>query len=175
MTVTGINLPAGGNASLVYRAIATEYAPLAVGNTIDNTATVTGAGRNQPLEAVAVATAVNEPDLRIVKTMTPTTVTENGQLTYTFTIQNFGNREATVADDAVLNDVFDPILNNIAVTYNGQPWATPTNYTYNAANGTFTTAAGQITVPPATYTTDPTTGAVTTTPGIATIMVTGTV
>lgn len=175
LTVSGISVPAGGNASIIYRATTNEYAPLNVGNTVNNTASVTGPGRAEPAEAVATATAVAGPNLEILKTMSPTTVTENGQLTYTFTIQNFGNTPATTTDNVAVTDNFDPILNNIAVTYNGTPWATPANYTYNPGNGAFATVPGLITVPAATYETDPTTGAVTTTPGTATLVVSGTV
>ena len=44
LTVTGLTVPAGGNALLVYEAAVTRYAPLDQEAAITNTATVTGAG-----------------------------------------------------------------------------------------------------------------------------------
>lgn len=74
-------------------------------------------------------------------------VAENGQLTYTFTIQNRGNTAVTAADDVTLRDVFKPILKNITVTYNGTAWSVGTEYTYSETTGEFVSAVGQITVP----------------------------
>ena len=74
----------------------------------------------------------------------------------------------------MIRDTFNPILNNITVTLNGD--AIPaTSYTYDEATGVFATLAGEITVPGATYVTDTATGAVITTPGVAILTVTGTV
>ena len=44
MTVTGLTIPAGGSAVLVYEARVSEYAPLGTAAQINNTVTVTGAG-----------------------------------------------------------------------------------------------------------------------------------
>ena len=44
LTVTGLTVPAGGNALLVYEAAVTRYAPLDQEAAITNTATVTGGG-----------------------------------------------------------------------------------------------------------------------------------
>ena len=74
-----------------------------------------------------------------------------------------------------MTDTFDPILTNLTVSYNGNAWTEPTEYTYNAATGEFATVAGQITVPAATYTQDATTGAWVVNPGVGTLIVTGTV
>ena len=116
----------------------------------------------------------NSAELSISKALSPTTVTENGQITYTFVISNTGNTEATATGNVVVTDTFAPILRNIAVTYNGTAWTEGTNYTYNAATGVFTTLAGQITVPAATFTQN-TDGTFTVTPGTATLVITGTV
>ena len=107
--------------------------------------------------------------------MNPGVVAENGQLTYTFLIENYGNTEASAADNVVITDTFNPILTGISVSYNGMAWAEPANYTYNETNGSFATVAGQITVPAATFTQDAVTGIITTTPGTATVTVTGTI
>lgn len=174
LTVTGLTVPAGGNAVLIYETTATNVAPLATGNSITNTATITGAGLTNPITAQATVETANSADLTISKALSPTTVTENGQITYTFVISNTGNTEATAADNVIVTDTFDPILRNIAVTYNGTAWTEGTNYTYNATTGVFTTLAGQITVPAASFTQN-TDGTFTVTPGTATLVITGTI
>lgn len=173
LTVTGITVPAGGYAQLIYQARVNEFAPLAFGGEITNVATVTSG--NESVSATETITALAAPMLTITKGLTPSTVTENGQLTYTFTIQNYGNTEAVATDDLVVTDTFDPILENISVTYNGAAWTEGNEYNYNEATGLFTTVAGNITVPAATYTQDLNTGEWNVTPGAATVTVTGTV
>lgn len=174
LTVTGLTVPAGGSAVLIYETTATPVAPLATGSSITNTATITGGGLTTPITAQATVETANSADLSISKALSPTTVTENGQITYTFVISNTGNTEATATGNVVVTDMFSPILRNIAVTYNGTAWTEGTNYTYNAATGVFTTLAGQITVPAASFTQN-TDGTFTVTPGTATLVITGTV
>ena len=174
LTVTGINVPAGGTATVLYTVQVNSFAPPAQGSTIQNTATISGGGIT-PLTVTETVTAATDPILSINKSVSPATVTENGQLTYTFVIQNIGNQEAVAGDNVVVTDVFDPALSGVTVTYNGTPWASPANYTYDEGTGTFQTVAGAITVPAATYTQNPTTGAWTVDPGVAVITVTGTV
>lgn len=174
LTVTGLTVPAGGNAVLIYETTATNVAPLATGDSITNTATVSGGGLTNAITAQATVETANSADLSISKALSPTTVTENGQITYTFVISNTGNTEAAATDNVVVTDTFDPILRNIAVTYNGTAWTEGTNYTYNATTGVFTTLAGQITVPAASFTQN-TDGTFTVTPGTATLVITGTV
>ena len=174
LTVTGLTVPAGGSAVLIYETTATPVAPLATGSSITNTATITGGGLTNPITAQATVETANSADLSISKALSPTTVTENGQITYTFVISNTGNTEATATGNVVVTDTFSPILRNIAVTYNGTAWTEGTNYTYNAATGVFTTLAGQITVPAASFTQN-TDGTFTVTPGTATLVITGTV
>ena len=174
LAVSGISIPAAGNAVLVYEADVTSAAPLAAGGTITNTATVTGGGLTAPLTAQAAVSTANAADLSISKALSPTTVTENGQITYTFVISNSGNTEAAAADNVVVTDTFDPILRNIAVTYNGTAWTEGTNYTYNAATGAFASLPGQITVPAAAYTQNAD-GTFAVTPGTATLVITGTI
>ena len=175
LVISGINLPAGGNAILVYEARVNQFAPLPEGSTIDNTATVTGGGLSTPVEASATITAASQPQLTISKSLCPATIAENGQLTYTFVIQNSGSQPATAGDAVIVRDVFDPILEGITVTLDGDVWAEGVNYTYDAATGEFATVAGQITVPAATYAQDPATGLWTIQPGVAVLTVTGTV
>ncbi len=169
-----VTVPAGGNATLVYDVVVNEYASPVSGGTIENTVTVTGDGLASPVTATEVITALDATDLTITKSISPAVVTDNGQLTYTFVIQNSGNVEAVATDDLVLTDTFNPILNPIAVSYNGATWAEGVNYTYDPATGAFATLPGQITVPAAIYTANPD-GTWTVTPGTAVITVVGTV
>lgn len=173
LTITGITVPANGNAIIVYQVRTNNYAPLLSGSTITNTVTITGAGITTPIIAQEVITVTDEPVLTITKGLSPVNIPENGQLTYTFTIANTGNTEAVAADNVVITDVFDPILSNITVTLNGETLP-PTAYTYNEATGVFTTNIGTITVPQATYTQNAD-GTVVITPGVTVLTVTGTI
>lgn len=174
LTITGINVPAGGNALVVYEARANAFAPVEAGGTVTNTVTLTGGGLAEGLTAQETVTVRQEAELVITKALEPAVVSDNGQLTYTFTIQNIGNTAVTAQDDAVMTDTFDPILQDIAVTFNGTTWTAGTDYTYDEATGVFTTVAGQITVP-AGSAVQGTDGVWTVTPGVSTITVTGTV
>lgn len=172
LTITGISVPAGGNVTLIYEAAVTGYAPLGTEATITNTAAATGGG----FSLSDTATVALEPraELSISKALCPVTVTENGQLTYTFVIENAGSVAAGASDNVVLTDTFDPALSGLTVTFNGTAWSEGVNYTYDAATGLFQTLAGQITVPAATYSQN-TDGTWAVTPGTATLRVTGTV
>lgn len=173
LTVTGIDIPAGGTLLVIYEATANGFAPLAPGSVITNTAEMQAGGLT--VADSATVTVGDSVSLTIAKAICPPTVTDNGTLTYTFIIQNTGNSEVVATDDVIVTDTFNPILNPIAVTYNGTEWTEGTEYTYNETTGEFATVAGNITVPAATYTQDPVTGQVTQSPGVAVITVTGTV
>ena len=135
---------------------------------------MTGGGLATPASDTATITAAAEPYLTISKALCPATVTENGQLTYTFVIQNAGNTDAVATDNATVTDTFDPILSGLTVTYNGAVWTEGVDYTYDETTGAFATVPGRITVPAATYTQTPG-GAWIVDPGTATLTVTGTV
>lgn len=170
---SGFNLPAGGNALISYRATVNSFAPPTAGSEIENTATLTATGLSTPVTASATVPVLSAPVLSITKGISPDSVPENGQLTYTLTIINTGSQAAT--EGITVADTFDPILSDITVTYNGTPWAEGVNYTYDEATGVFTTLDGQISVPAATYTRDDATGLWTVNPGSAVIRITGTV
>ena len=111
---------------------------------------------------------------RSLQSVSPVPVSENGELTYTFIIQNTGNTAADEAANVVITDTFNPILSNLSVTLDGV--ALPAgSYTYNEATGEFATVAGSITVPAATYTQDETAGYYVINPGVTTLVVSGTV
>lgn len=173
LTVSDLTVPAGGNAMIIYEVTVNEYAPLAVGSSVINTAIITGGGES--FEVSETITVENAPALTIDKALSPSTVTENGQITYTFTIRNFGNTEAVATDDVIVSDLFDPILSALTVTYNGVALAEGTGYTYNEVTGEFATVAGVITVPAATFTQDAVTGEWLVSPGVSTLTVTGTI
>ena len=175
LTVSGITLPANSNLLLVYTAAVNEFAPLGVGDSIVNTATVTGNGIPTPVTVSETVSPVEAPQLRITKSVEPVPVAENGTLTYSFVISNFGNTAAVATDNVAVSDLFDPILTGITVTLDGVPLAQGTGYTYDEATGQFNTVPGQITVPAATYTQDPTTGVWSVTPGVTVLTVSGTV
>lgn len=172
LVINGINVPAGGDVIIVYKADINEYAPLAAGSQITNTATIAGAGIT-PITAEEVITAVQAPMLTITKSISPVPVTENGTLTYTFLIQNMGNAQVDETVGAIVTDTFNPILSNPVVTFNGTAWTQTTNYTYDETTGVFATNTGQITVPAATYARDPVTNAVVVTPGVSTLVIAG--
>ncbi len=173
--ITGITVPAGGDAVIVYQARANSFANPGADGTIVNTVTVTGGGITAPVTATATVTADAEPSLTITKSISPAQVADNDRVTYTFVIQNSGNEPVVSTDSASIADTFDPILTDLTVTFEGNTWVPGTNYTYDEATGLFTTLPGQITVPAAAYTRDPVTGAYTVSPGVVTLTVTGTI
>lgn len=167
LVISGITVPANGNTTVLYQAVANEFAPPA--GSIVNEVTVSGTITS--LSATETIVADTAAQLSITKSVSPVPVTENGRLTYTFLIQNAGGA-AEATDNIVLTDTFDPILTDIAVLYNG---TAITDYTYDETTGVFSSAPQTITVPAATYTQDPVTGAWTVVPGTALLTVTGTV
>ncbi len=175
LVVTGITVPAGGNAVLVYTADATSFAPPSVDGTIVNTATVSGAGISTPISVSETVTAESGPLLSVIKEISPDAVTANAPLTYTVTVTNSGNGAAETTDNISVSDVFDPVLNITSVTLNGVALTEGVDYTYNESTGEFATVPGRITVDAATFTVDPATGAYTTDPGEAVLIITGTV
>jgi uncharacterized repeat protein (TIGR01451 family) len=173
--VSGISLPGGSDTVLVYQARVNEYANPAAGGSITNTATVTAQGLGTPVTASETVDVNVLPNLSILKSISPSQVVDNDRVTYTFVIQNTGNRAVFATDNAVVSDVFNPLLSALSVTYNGDVWTGGVEYNYDGVSGLFTTVAGEIVVPAATYTQDPVTGAHTLVPSTATLTVTGTI
>ena len=175
LVISGLSVPGGGDAVLVYQARANAFADPALGGTIDNTVAVTGDGLSAPITATETVTAEAAPVLTISKSISPSQVVDNDRVTYTFVIQNSGNQAVVATDNAAITDTFDPILTALSVTFDGVSWTQGVQYNYEETTGLFTTVPGQILVPAATYTQDPVTGEYTVTPGIATLVVTGTI
>ena len=174
LVISGISVPAGGDAVIVYQARANQFASPLTDGTITNTITVSGGGLTAPVTASETVAASVGPDVTITKTISPAQVADNGRGTYTFLIQNTGNEPVVATDDAVITDTFDPILTDLVVTYNGTAWTEGINYTYDPATGLFTTVPSQITVPAASFNQNPD-GSYTVTPGTAVLTVTGTI
>jgi len=172
ITVSDISVPAGGNTTIVYEANINQFAPLNDGGQILNEVTVLGGGIN-PIKATEVVSASLGPALSITKAISPVPVSANGLVTYTFTIRNSGNTPIVATDNAVISDLFNPILSELQVSFNGDNWTEGTNYSYNEQSGLFESVQGQITVPSATYLQNSETGEWTLTPGISTLIVTG--
>ena len=61
LTVTGVTVPAGGSAMLIYTARVNEYAPLGVEDSITNTATITGGGLTSSVTATETLHASPAP------------------------------------------------------------------------------------------------------------------
>ena len=175
LTISGISVPASGTAAVIYAARVNQYAPLSSGSVITNTAEITGNGICTPVTASADISPANTADLAISKSLDPTEIPENGELTYSFIIQNYGNTEAMASDTVIFRDVFEPAIKISSVQFNGTVWSPGTNYSYNETTGEFLSNEGQITVPAAVYTQDPQTGAWGVQPGASTLVISGTV
>ena len=174
LVISGISVPAGSNATVIYAATVNDTAPLAEGSTIVNTVSAAEAGMT-PVVATESVGVRGGAILSIGKAVSPASVAENGRITYTFVISNSGGEQTTTEGNPVITDTFSPILSDIVVTLNGAPIAESTGYTYDETTGLFTTADGLITVPAATFTQDAATGVWSVTPGTVTLTVTGTI
>lgn len=174
LTVTGITVPAGGNAIILYEAIPNAFAPLGANGTVTNTVSVDGAGFTA---FTAAGTTAADPgaDLAITKALNPVIVAEGSPLTYTFTIQNRGSAATAAGDNVAVTDTFNPRLSPITVTLDGVALTEGTDYTYDPDTGAFATVPGRITVPAGTFAQANDTGAYAATPGTSTLVVTGTV
>ena len=170
LTVSGISVPAGGNTTVIYEVTVNSFADPQTGGSITNTVTVSGG--ITPITASETVTATVSPALSITKSIEPVPVTENGRVTYTFLIENTGNTPVVATDNASVSDLFDPILTNLSVSFNGEAWTEGANYAYDETTGQFTTNPGEITLPAATFTQNPD-GSWNVTPGTAILTVSG--
>lgn len=174
LAVTGLHIPANGNVMLIYSADVNEYAPLDTDAEIINTVSVTGTAITEATASETIP-VTSEAELSILKSVTPIPVSENGELTYTFQLQNSGNTPVTEADNLTVTDTFTPTLSNLTVVFNGETMAQGTDYTYDEATGEFASVNGALSIPAATFTQDTATGEWSVTPGSSTLVITGNV
>ena len=80
LTVTGITVPAGGSAAIIYETNVNAFADPAEGGSITNTVTVSGAGL-MGVTASETIVASSAPSLSITKSISPIPVAENGRVT----------------------------------------------------------------------------------------------
>ncbi len=171
LVITNFTVPANGSVTFLYETETNEYTPLEPNSTITNTAELTG-----NLTAVTASETIDvsaQPELSILKSISPIPVMENGTVTYTFVIENTGNMP--VESGAVITDVFNPIISNITASFNGTPWTEGTDFTYDLTTGLFTTSQDKVTVGAAQYSQDDITGEIGITPGTSTLVITGTI
>jgi uncharacterized repeat protein (TIGR01451 family) len=173
LVISGITVPAGGSTMILYEAEVNRFAPFGEGASITNTAEISGVAKAILASASTTITPESGASLTIAKSLSPAEVAENGEVTYTFIIQNSGSVPVTADDSVVFTDVFAPVLDITSVTFNGTDWSEGTNYNYVPASGTFTVPEGQITVPAAEYTQNPDTGEWNVQPGAAVLVITG--
>jgi hypothetical protein len=171
---SGISVPANGNSTLAYEVTVNNLAPLDEGAEITNVATINGCGVT-PISASETVTSGVGPNISITKSISPVPVADGATVTYTFVIENTGNRALVATDNAVIRDLFDPTLTDVTATFNGVAWTEGTEYNYNQATGLFESVPSNITVPSATYTRDPVSGVVSLIPGTSTLVITGTI
>lgn len=171
LVISGITVNGNGSTIVAYEASVNSFAPLGIDSSITNTATLAGAGIT-PVEASETIAVASTPIISITKSISPVPVAPNGLVSYTFVIENRGNTPLVATDNAVITDIFDPILSNLSVTFNGTPWEEGVNYTYNEATGEFASVPSQIVVDAGSYQQLPN-GAWSITPGVATLVVTG--
>ena len=175
LTISGINVPAGADALIIYEARTNEYAPLSQGSLINNEISSQGGEFCAALAGSARVGARNEAIPVITKFASDETVVCGGEISYTFVLQNLGNTAVVATDNLTVLDVFNPILDLTSVTLNGVEIALGTGYSYDETSGEFATLEGALTIPAATYVQDPVSGVITTTPGVTILTVTGTV
>ena len=171
LTITGFMVPAGGSVSFVYETHTNEFTPLQPNSVITNTATLTGSVTT--VSAQETIDVSSEPELSISKSISPIPVMENGNVTYTFVIQNTGNTPVT--GGAVITDTFDPAISNITAVFNDTPWVQGVDYSYDQSTGMFISGTDRITAEAASFDQDPATGVVSISPGTSTLVITGTI
>lgn len=174
LAISGLEIPAGSNAVLVYEARVTEFAPLGEGAEISNTVTVEGGCIADPVVTAATLPYAQEPALSITKTVNTDSVAGCSELSYDFVIQNTGGAPADAEAAITVADTFLPVLHDIVVTLQGETLTAGTDYTYDETAGLFQTAAGVVTVAAATFGQNDD-GSWMTTPGVTVLTVSGTV
>lgn len=166
-------LASGDTAKIFFTSRTNDFAPLTAGSTIVNISSLSQGNNVDSLEnitASATATASECPRVEITKYMSPDTLVAGGPVSYTFTVSNYGNVEAT---NLQITDRFQDgaVPTQIdSVTINSVPY---TDYTY--VDGLLTIGSNQsLELPPATFSQDPSTGIITSIPSVMSVVVNGT-
>lgn len=167
------SIPAGGTAQIIYRARVNEFACFAVGAEITNTACAEYVCNCPCAETVCDSFTIpveEYADLRVTKSVCPNPVTCGERLNYVIDILNFGNIDA---DEVVITDIFDPALEDITVTLNGEILA-ESRFRYVGGVLTISRATGsEITIPASVCSRDTETDEISIIPGKATVTVSG--
>lgn len=175
VTFTGFTIPANGTVVIAYEVKVNNLAPVGGDGKVTNTATLTATGLSTPVTATYEIDENTAPNLSIIKSVSPVPVSENGQLTYSFTIQNSSPTGTATTDTVILSDTFDPILTGITVNVDGTD-LTDEQFSYDETTGEFSiNNATLLAVPAATYEQDAVTGEYVISPGTVTVTITGTV
>lgn len=164
------NIPAKSNINIIYRISTNEYAPLDTKSKITSITTLESNILTKNLSTTTDITVKEHADLSIVKNMTPNTIIPGEQVTYNFSLYNYGNIEAK---NVILSDKFMPEPQNINIYINSSQLI-KNDFSY--INGMLVIPAEtsnlNITVPPAKFTQD-NSGIISVEPGITNISVTG--
>ena len=172
LTIENINVPANSNVIIIYAAKPNQFAPPGTDGNITNRAVISG-NNFADITVSETITPNNSANLTISKSLSPTEVEENGEITYTFVIENYGNTASLPTDNVIFRDVFSPVLNSLTATFNGTTLVQGTNYSYDNTTGEFVTLNGQIEVPEAKFTQNAQTGIWSVQPGVSTLIIKG--
>ena len=172
LEISGLTIPAGSSAMLIYETRVTEYAPLGPDASVTNTAVITAQSAACTAEASATVPALSQVRLTVSKSLCPQEIPCSGEVTYTFRILNTGAAEAGPEESIVLADAFDPVLTGLTAALNGAVQPAQSFYTYDPVSGQFETVPGAITVPAASFVQNQD-GTWTTEPGETVVTVTG--
>lgn len=165
------SIPERSNALLIYKTSTNQFSPLASGSSITNVISVSARNLGTPLTYSSTVTVKDEADIRIIKNMCPNPVSAGDTITYSFSLYNYGNTEAT---NVTLNDTFSPAPTGISVNLNSQE-LTSNDYSY--LSGTLKvpnySSGLTISIPAANFIQDSITGLISIEPGITSITAAG--
>lgn len=165
------SIPAKSTALIIYKTTTNEFSPLALDSEITNTVTVTSENLSNIKEASSTVKVKNSADIKIIKNMSPNPVLAGEKITYSFSLYNYGNTEAT---NVVLTDTLSPFPSNISVKLDSNDLQT-THFSYIDGNLTIPSANSDlsISIPAAKFIQNNITGLISVKPGITTITVSG--
>lgn len=165
------SIPAKSTALIIYKTITNEFSPLALDSEITNTVTVTSESLSNIKEASSTVKVRNSADIKIIKNMSPNPVLAGEKITYSFSLYNYGNTDAT---NVVLTDTLSPSPANISAKLDSNDLQTM-HFSYIDGNLTIPSANSDlnISIPAAKFIQNNITGLISVKPGITTITVSG--